>query len=104
MTLDEAINIIPLIFKRLDKLDYIAEELEYLTPDLSKCKGVSQYLRCTEKTVYNHIDNKRFILNYHYYRKDGKIFFVEDKIKEFRREYRSKKHFTLINKKIQKVN
>lgn len=104
MSLDEAIKTLPLILKKLEVLDEIKEELEYLTPDLTKCKGVSQYLKCTEKTVYNHIDNNRFILNYHYYRKNGKIYFVEDKIKEFRREYRSKKHFTLINKKIKKVN
>lgn len=103
MTLDEAIKTLPHILEQLKKLDYIMDELEYLTPDLTKRSGVAQYLKRSEKTIDNYLKNNTFVLNYHYYKKDGKIFFVEDKIKEFRREYRSKKHFTLINS-FQKVN
>ncbi|PLY06601.1 MAG: hypothetical protein C0625_08385 [Arcobacter sp.] len=101
MSIEDQLNMIPKIF---DIVLEMREELEYLTPDLTKCKGVSQYLNKTEKTIYNYIDTNKFILNYHYFRKNGKIFFVEEKIKEFRRIYRSKTHFTLIDEKFKKVN
>lgn len=99
----KAFENLELIPRLLEKLESIESELEYLTPDLTKRSGVAQYLKVSEKTLDNYRNDGRFKENEHYYVKNGKITFVENAIKDFRKTYHSKNHFILVKKGMEKL-
>ena len=75
-----------LIPELLNKIDNLEDRLKLFTPILDNKKEVIKFLKICNTTYYNYLNNGIFIENKHFYKKDGKIIFIESEILKLRNE------------------
>ena len=97
-------NNLELIPHLLIKIEELNNKIELFSPKLNTKKGVMQFLDKSDKTIHNYINDGRFIENIHFYRKNGKMIFVESAIIDFKKSYLNKSgNFAIQNAKIQRL-
>lgn len=73
-----------LIPQLLDEIKNLKSRLDKFTPKLNNKKAVINFLDISSATYYNYINQDIIKENIHFYKKDGKIIFIEDAIIDLR--------------------
>ena len=73
-----------LIPKLLEKIENLEKKIQLFAPDLTKRKGVLQFLDISDKTLSNMMNDGRFKEGIHYKRNNAKISYIESAIIDFK--------------------
>ena len=77
----ENLELIPTLLTKIEDLE---KRLLMFTPELTTKKNVIAFLNISNTTYYEYFKDGRFKEGYHFYRKNGKIHFVENAILELK--------------------